>query len=148
MVEGKNKIKMIRAVWRMTVKGSNFQNRFKPCSRTYEEIRLQFGSLRKGIETTELTKKKISNANKGKVAWNKGIPRTGDERKLMSIRRKEVSSISKVWNLGKPHSTETLVKIKQKAKQRIPYKCQHCLKIMTGSNFFRWHGDNCKPNKK
>lgn len=144
MVEGKSKIKMIQAVWRMTVKGSNFQDRYKPSSKTYELLRLQFGSLRKGIKTSDIVKQKISKANKGKIAWNKGIPRTDNEKILMSIKRKEKALIVKPWNIGKSHSLETLTKIKEKAKTRIKYKCQYCSKQMTGANFFRWHGDNCK----
>jgi hypothetical protein len=77
MVNDPFKIKMIRAVWRMTVKGADFQDRYKPNSRTYESIRLQFGSLRKGKTTSDIVKKKISDANTGKTAWNKGIPITG-----------------------------------------------------------------------
>lgn len=144
MVEGDLKIKMIRAVWRMTVKGADFQDRYKPCSRTYESIRLLFGSLRKGIITPEVVKKKISDANKGKTAWNKGISRTAEEKLLMSIQRKHTALVVRVWNQGKPHPPETIAKIKEKANQRIKYSCQHCSKIMKGANYFRWHGDNCK----
>lgn len=28
----------------------------------------------------------------------------------------------------------------------INHTCEHCGKIIKGTNFFRWHGDNCKQN--
>ena len=128
----------------MTVKGAPNQERFQPNARTYELIRAQFGYLRKGQKNSEIAKQKISVANKGKTARNKGIPRTETEKALMSARRKEVAKSSTVWNYGKTHSPDTIVKIKEKAKQRTRYLCPHCNKSVAGANYFRWHGDNCK----
>lgn len=144
MTQGNNLTKMKRAVWRMTVKSGKQQQRYKPNSRTYEYIRLQFGSLRKGKPTTDDVKKKISKANRGKTAWNKGIPRTYEEKQLMSARRRETAKIVGVWNKGKKHSVETLEKIKVKAKNRKMLTCPHCGKQASGSNYYRWHDNNCK----
>jgi len=147
MVTGPLQIKMIRAVWRMTVKGRDFQNRFQPNSRTYEYVRLQFGLLRKGKITPDHVKAKISKANKGNTAWNKGIPRTSEEKLLMSQKRKETAKLIGAWNAGKSHSNETLNKITEKAKSRIKYTCPHCIKEVAGSNYYRWHGDNCRSKQ-
>lgn len=148
MVTGEQQIKMIYAVWRMAVKGADFQDRYTPSSRTYECLRMQFGSLRKGKLTPDFVKEKISIANKGNVAWNKGIPRTAEEKELMSRRRKEVAKIVGVWNEGKHHLPDTIAKLSQKARERKKYTCPHCSKNIAGSNYFRWHGDNCKSKNQ
>lgn len=144
MIDGPLQIKMIRAVWRMTVKGRDFQNRFYPNSRTYEYLRLQFGLLQKGKITPSHVRAKISKANKGKPAWNKGIPRTPEEKLLMSQKRKETAKLTRAWNTGKTHSNETLNKITERAKARTKYVCPYCTKEVAGSNYYRWHGDNCR----
>lgn len=144
MLNGDAKNKMIYALWRMSVNGAHCQKRFKPNARTYELIRAQFGYLRKGQKNSEISKQKISVANKGKTAWNKGILRTESEKALMSARRKEVANTGTVWNYGKTHSADTILKMKEKAKQRTRYLCPHCDKSVAGANYFRWHGDNCK----
>ena len=144
MVVGDAKLKMIRAVWRMTVKGTNFQDRYKPNSHTYEYLRHQFGSLRKGKITSKEVKDKISKANTGNTAWNKGIPRTVEEKTLISQRRKETAAVVGVWNKGKTHSPETINKLTEQAKTRQKYTCPHCAKQVAGSNYYRWHGNNCK----
>lgn len=144
MTEDTNQVKMKRALWRMLVTGRDCQIRYKPNSKIYETLRLKYGSLRKGVVTPLEVKEKISKANKGKTAWNKGIPRTPEEKQLMSANRKETSKKVGVWNQGKSHSLETLEKIKNKAKNRKKHLCIHCNKSIAGTNYFRWHGDNCK----
>jgi hypothetical protein len=146
MVYGENKIKMNCAFWRMLVKGSNVQDRYKPNSRIYESLRKKYGSSRKGIITPDSVKEKISKANKGKVAWNRGISRTPEEKLLISKNRKKTAETKIVWNKGKSHSKETLQKISEKAKTRKKYVCPHCSKESTGANYYRWHGDNCRTN--
>jgi NUMOD3 motif len=144
MVEGTHLLKMQKALWRMLVKGADYQLRYRPNSRTYESLRLKYGKLRKGVITPADVKEKISKANKGKKAWNKGIPRSAEEKKLMSDRRKETAKRNVVWNLGLKHSEETLKKIKERASSRQKYTCLYCNLEVAGSNYFRWHGENCK----
>lgn len=140
MVSGNNLIKMKRALWRMLVKGANFQERYMPSSHIYETLRVKFGYLRKGHVTPDSIKKKISDANKGKQPWNKGIPRTNREKQNIS----ESKRGSIPWNLNKPHTVETKNKLSIAAKNREKTMCNHCKKIVTRPNYVRWHGDNCK----
>jgi hypothetical protein len=41
-------------------------------------------------------------------------------------------------------TSEQLEKMKHRAKNRIRKTCPHCGKQASGSNFTRWHNDNCK----
>jgi len=147
MVYKEQQIKMDRAFWRMLINGADFQKRYKPNSRTYESLRKKYGTLRKGIITSETIKEKISKANKGKTAWNKGIPRTAEEKLLISHRRKDTAALIGAWNQGKSHSSETLFKMTERAKMRTKYTCPHCDREIAGTNYYRWHGDKCKFNK-
>lgn len=146
MTQGTDLLKMKRAVWRMAIPGSTLQKRFKPNARTYEFLRLEFGFLKKGIKTPDNVRQKISEANKGKNAWNKGVPRTLAEKQKMSASRLLGSKNKTVWNKGKHHSEGTLQKIKERAKFRVPITCVHCKLSCSPSNHKRWHGDNCKLN--
>lgn len=148
MVSGSLKTKMVRAVWRMSVKGADFQLRYATTSRTYDYLRTQFGSLRKGTTTPQHVKDKISAANIGKIPWNKGIARTNEEKELMSQERKKTASIVGAWNQGLQHSQETKNKISEKAKSRTRYICSHCGVSATKGNYTRWHGDSCRRKPK
>lgn len=148
MVSGFMKTKMVRAVWRMSVKGADFQLRYATTSRTYEYLRKQFGSLRKGTVTPQLVKDKISAANTGKIPWNKGIARTDKEKELIARSRKKTANIVGTWNQGLNHSQETKNKISEKAKSRTRYICPYCETSATKGNYNRWHGDNCRKKPK
>lgn len=137
---GKSLIKMKRAAWRMTVRGRNFQYRYRPNSRTYDVLRKEFGSLRKGIKSSEETNRKISEANSGKPAWNKGIPRTIEERKNISLGRKNKPN----GHIGLKRTAETREKLSLAAKNRERKTCPHCNITCTPSNYTRWHDKNCK----
>ena len=119
MISGLNLIKMKRAMWRMLMVGADFQKRYIPNSKTYEVLRLQYGSLRKGVVTSLETKQKISIANTGNIAWNKGIARTDEEK----------------------------IKLSTAAKNRKRLECRHCKTLVTPGNYKRWHSDNCKVVK-
>ena len=57
------------------------------------------------------TKKKISESRKGTIPWNKGIPRTAEERRKMSISHMGKTKGEKNGNYGKPISAETRAKM-------------------------------------
>ena len=147
MVPNEYQKKIDHAFWRMLVKGSDYQYRYRPNSRTYESLRKKYGTLRKGIITPDSVKEKISKANKGSIPWNKGVPRTAEEREKMSRNRKKTAEEVGVWNQGKQHSPETLIKIATRAKSRTKYTCPYCNKEVAGSNYYRWHGNNCRSNR-
>lgn len=43
-----------------------------------------------------------------------------------------------------PFSAETILKIKEKARNRVRIECPYCGILVTPANYSRWHGDNCK----
>lgn len=69
----------------------------------------------------EQTKKKISEANKGRIAWNKGIPRTDEEKRKMSLGHIGKTKGKKNGNYGKPMSEEAKRKSSEAHKGKIPW---------------------------
>lgn len=45
---------------------------------------------------------------------------------------------------GKIKTEETRAKMSARAKNRIKYECPYCSIKCSGSNYIRWHGNNCK----
>ena len=91
---------------------------------------------------SEESKRKMSNSSKGKIPWNKGIPRTEETRKKLSEARK-----GKIpWIQGKKHSEETKAKISlaRKGKKQKIVECPHCGKLGGEYAMNQWHFDNCK----
>lgn len=84
-----------------------------------EEVNKKKSESLRGHLVSEQTRRKISESNKGQVAWNKGIPRTEEERKKMSEAHKGKTS----WNKGKKMSNEQKKKISasHKGKKRRPH---------------------------
>ena len=74
-----------------------------------------------GKKHSEETKQKLKEKNKGQVPWNKGIPRTEEERKKMSKSQKERFTREDVWIKGKTHSEETKKKLSEKLKGKIAW---------------------------
>lgn len=105
---------------------------------------------------TEETKKKISQANKGKTAWNKGIS-VGKGRKKSDVTKqrmrkpktKEHAENIRLARLGTTLKQETKDKISAKAKGRILPKteCPHCYRSFDLGNYKKNHGDKCKYNE-
>jgi hypothetical protein len=81
------------------------------------------GNKGKSVIISEETKKKISNSLKGRPNANKGKP---------------------AFNQGIPHSDATKQKIRLAAINRPKLTCQHCGKQTSPSMHTLWHGDNCK----
>ena len=140
MIKGDLLIKMKRALWRMLVRGRDFQQRYKPNSYTYEQLRLQYGSLRKGVIVSTTTREKISIANKGKIAWNRGVARSSQDKIKISISKKGKNN----GHSGMKRTEETKLLISLKAKARHKIQCCHCGVECSPTNYVRWHNDNCK----
>ena len=109
MVTGKDKSKMLYA-YRAFVIANPHRPSFKIRSSEFEKLRST--GLRKGVKTSEETKRLISESNSGKPAWNKGISRTVEERSKISATRKLRASDSN-WNVRPPCSAEKALKIKE-----------------------------------
>lgn len=126
----------------------------------------------KGIPRTEETKRKLSEANKGKTPWMKGKTHSESAKNRMSEANKgnkhwvgkthsEESKakmskarlgrvISDEWKdniskatKGKKKSEETKTRMSKAAKKRPLLTCPHCNKKGKGA-MHRWHFDNCK----
>lgn len=117
------------------------------------------------------TRKKLSNANKGRTAWNKGIPMSKEAKFKASIKLKgrilsdehkkkisqSASQISDVAKLNRANrgfkkghiiSDDIRLKISNTLKNQPTVVCVYCNKATTKSNISRWHNNNCKykPN--
>jgi len=68
IVEGKEKNKMVHALWRMTVSGHPKHDRYKMTSRIYEIARKMYVNEVKGRVVSDATKQKIREFNLGKKA--------------------------------------------------------------------------------
>jgi hypothetical protein len=90
-----------------------------------EETKQKIGAGNKGktVVISEEQKQKISNSLKGRPNANKGKP---------------------AFNRGVPHSTETKEKIRLAALNRSKVVCCYCDKTVSPSMHVRWHGNNCK----
>ena len=74
-----------------------------------------------GVIPCEETRKKISEANKGKPAPNKGVPMSEEQKKKISESLKELFSGEKHPMFGKHHSDETRRKISDAKKGEKNY---------------------------
>ena len=70
---------------------------------------------------TEETKRKISESRKGKVPWNKGIPRTEEEKRKMSLSHVGLTAGEKNGNYGKHLSEERKAKLREAKKGKPSY---------------------------
>jgi hypothetical protein len=102
---------------------------------------------------SKATKKKISEANKGKTAWNKGISSGKGIKKseITKQRMRKPKSAEHCENirkarLGTTLRQETKDRISVKAKGRILDKteCPYCLRSFDPGNYKKNHGDKCK----
>jgi len=142
MYTGQEKHKMNFAFGMMLAENTQRNKRYKPTARFYEIARKLVGLAvsssnkgkipwNKGIPRDNKVKEAVSKANKGRTAWNKNIQRTDEDRLKMKtgwLKKKADGFIA--HNKGKK---ETLV------------ICEHCNKHIGGkANYTRWHGNNCK----
>ncbi len=76
-----------------------------------------------GKSHSEETKNKLREKNAGQVPWNKGIPRTEEEKIKMRLGHKEWHKNNVVWNKGKTgiFSQESLQSMSEKRKGVVPW---------------------------
>ena len=76
-----------------------------------------------GKSHTEETKNILRNKNKNQIPWNKGIPRTEEEKMKMWMSHKEWHKNNVVWNKGKTgiFSQEALQSMSEKRKGVVPW---------------------------
>jgi hypothetical protein len=157
MTAGKDKAKMINAVWAMTTLENCNQSRRKITGRTYAKIREQFSKSHSlamtGYKQKPEQGQKISNALKGKPSSLKGIPRPESVKLKIaatlrgvpkSEKHKENLKLAHVGFSGKSPSTETRKKISMRKLTTPKIQCIYCDKICDPGNHKRHHGDNCK----
>lgn len=91
---------------------------------------------RYGKEVTNETRQKISESNKGRMAPNKGVPMTEEQK--AKIRATKAAKPTK-------RSAEAIAKTvaKQKGQTRPKLYCEHCKRDIAQGWFHR-HGPNCK----
>lgn len=111
MTSGKNRTKMVYALWKMCHSTKSKLSAFKITSRTYNSVKSLVSKARTSDDFTPEWRAKISESRKGKSSWNKGIVRTEEERAKISATRKQRSS-DPTWNIRPPCSEEKALKIK------------------------------------
>ena len=131
--------KMKHAFWRMLVKGNNFQNRYTSNSKTFENLRKKFGQLNKGKPMSLESKAKLSASKKGQIPWNKGLPRSDEEKLTISLSCKAATRPAR-----SPHKNSTKEKQSCAARKRKKITCEYCGTLSQPANYVRWHGANCK----
>ena len=76
-----------------------------------------------------------------RVTGDANPAKTSEARKKISEARKANGTS---WNKGKPMSDQHRKNVSIAAQNRTLHTCPHCGKKATGSNYTRWHNDNCK----
>jgi hypothetical protein len=164
IVEGKERNKMVHALWRMTVNGHPKQDRYKTTSRIYEIARKMYVNEVKGRVMSDATKQKLRNANLGKKLSDEAREKMSKSRKgktydkiysegkIEELKlRKSLSmkgkNAGKQSRLGKLHTDDTYKKMSETQKlNRIKMRvvCEHCGKDVDKPNYSRSHGSKCK----
>lgn len=115
MTEGKERTKMVYALWKMCHSTKEKLREFKLTARSYERVKSLVSKNRTSADFTPEWRSKISASRKGKSSWNKGIARTEDEKVKISNTRKQKAANAN-WNIRPPCSPETALKIKEANK--------------------------------
>ena len=111
ITSGKNRNKMVYALWKMCHSTKSRKTAFKLTARTYEAVKILMRNVRTSDDFTPEWRAKISASRKGKSSWNKGVARTTEERAKISATRKQKSS-NPTWNIRPPCTAEKAQKIR------------------------------------
>jgi len=121
--------KLHYALWMMSNKtqSGNQQRLYNISNREYDRIKLLISETRKSFTHSDDSKKKISQSNKGKISWNKGLSHSDDTRQKISTANKGKIA----HNKGKKHTVESRQKMSVWQQQRInlPKTEEHKQKI-------------------
>jgi hypothetical protein len=121
--------KLQYALWMMSNKtqSGNQQRLYNISNREYDRIKLLISETRKSFTHSDDSKKKISQSNKGKISWNKGLSHSDDTRQKISTANKGKIA----HNKGKKHTVESRQKMSVWQQQRInlPKTEEHKQKI-------------------
>lgn len=109
-----------------------------------EETRKKRSEATKGIKRKPLSKESIEKRTATRKANGSGTskrrPRTNAEKKKLSDANKGRIPTNK----GTPHTAENKKKISAALLNMPPLICPHCGKQSKSSVMYRWHFDNCK----
>jgi hypothetical protein len=121
-------------------------NKNKGHTRNNKDVVEKITNSRSWYTHSEITKAKISAANKGKHDG----PRSEDTKSKISSslrgRKKPKDFGDKISKArtGLVHSNDTKQLMSKRAKDRTKISCSQCNKVVSPGNYKRWHGDNCK----
>ena len=158
MTIGDAKRKMAHAAWALASLNNSYQQRIKVNSRTYEKLKENWFSARKGRPGPNLGKKMPEGFGQKQSKLKKGRPlgpmSEEHKRKLSTPKTEEhkrklsEARAGKSW--GFKHSDETKAKMSdwQKGVTKPKVICEHCGKETSQMNYARWHGDKCKSYAK
>jgi len=114
MTAGKQRTKMIYALWMMCRASKTRREAYKCTSKTYEQVKQMMVNSRTSADFTPEWKERIAASKRGKPPWNKGITRTEAERNKMSETRKKLAVNGlKPWNVGIARTDIEKTKIKE-----------------------------------
>jgi hypothetical protein len=107
-------------------------------SKRTTETRSKMSISRTGVKHSEGHVRKIAEANRGKISWNKGG--------TISLETREKISKSKKGKPGRFQTDESRAKISatMKTKSQTTVTCPHCSKEGNVINMRAWHFNNCK----
>jgi ribosomal protein L9 len=134
MTIGTHRRKLCYAAWQMTfINGRTKRDRYKPTSRIYEMLKQKMSETYKGVPKT-------------KIHW---LGKKHSEKTLQL--QSQVKTGEKNPMYGKIQTDDTIKKIKEKliGVPKPKFECPNCKKIIGAKgNLVRWHGDNCRINKR
>lgn len=131
MLVGKEKNKMVHALWRMC---NSLKSEYKITARSYRLAREEHVDVLKTVGTSGQFKK-------GRTTWNKGVPRTVEVKQAISNANK---GSKRPGRTSESFTAEWRAKISLSALTREKKVCPYCNKSAGPTNFVRWHGNNCR----